>query len=199
MCRFFEYGSGDTVNAYDFDKTIYNGDSTAHFYFYCLKHQPKIIKWLPYQAWSFLKYLLGIYTKTQFKERFYKFFKSINDIEKTVEEFWDKKICNIKTWYLKNSREDDIIISASPDFLLRPAIRRLKLTNLIASRVDLHDGKYTGLNCWGDEKVKRLRTEMGNVEYDYFYSDSYSDTPLAELAKIESFIVKGEKLMPWKE
>jgi len=186
------------LNAYDFDKTIYNGDSTAHFYLYCLTHQPKILKWLPYQAWSFLKYALGIYTKTQFKERFYKFFKSVDNIEQTVEDFWDEKICNIKVWYLKNSREDDLIISASPDFLLRPAIRRLKLKNLIASRVDLHDGKYTGLNCWGDEKVKRLRAELGDIEYDYFYSDSYSDTPLAKLAKKESFIVKGEKLMRWE-
>ncbi len=186
------------MNAYDFDKTIYNGDSTAHFYFYCLKTQPQIAKWLPYQGWSFLLYVLRVYTKTQFKERFYKFFKSVKNIEQTVEDFWDAKIGNIKSWYLENSREDDLIISASPEFLLRPAIRRLKLKNLIASRVNLHDGKYTGLNCWGEEKVKRLRSELGEIEYDYFYSDSYSDTPLAELARVESYIVKGDKLLPWR-
>ncbi len=185
------------MNAYDFDKTIYNGDSTAHFYFYCLKTQPQIAKWLPYQGWCFLLYMCKVYTKTQFKERFYKFFKSVKNIEQTVEDFWDKKIVNIKGWYLQSSREDDLIISASPEFLLRPAIRRLKLTKLIASRVDFHDGKYTGLNCWGAEKVKRLREEMPDAEYDYFYSDSYSDTPLAERAKIGSFIVKGDKRIPW--
>lgn len=187
------------MNVYDFDKTIYNGDSTAHFYFYCLMHQPRILMWLPYQAWSFFLYVMGIYSKTQFKERFYKFFKSIKNIEETVEKFWDKKISGIKKWYLENSHEDDVIISASPDFLLRPACNRLRIKNLIASKVDFNDGKYTGLNCYGAEKVERLRNEMPDFEYDYFYSDSMSDAPLAALAKKNSYIVSGEHLIEWKE
>lgn len=187
------------MNVYDFDKTIYNGDSTAHFYFYCLHHQPKIAVWLPYQGISFLMYALRLYTKTQFKERFYKFFKSVDNIEAEVESFWDEKLGNIKKWYLKNQKADDVIISASPEFLLRPACKRLGIKSLIASRVDMYNGKYTGLNCWGGEKVKRLREEMGDVKYEFFYTDSYSDSPLAELAEKESFIVKGEELLPWKK
>jgi len=187
------------MNAYDFDKTIYDGDSTADFYFYCLLHQPQILLWLPYQAWSFFLYVVGFYTKTQFKERFYKFFKSVKDIEQTVEKFWDKNISGIKSWYLENSRDDDIIISASPEFLLRPACERLKIKNLIASRVNLHDGKYTGLNCYGEEKVARFFEAMPNAEYECFYSDSLSDEPLALLAKKEKYIVEGDKLIPWND
>lgn len=187
------------MNVYDFDKTIYDGDSTQHFYFYCLKHNKKILKWLPYQGLMFLLYVLKIYKKTQFKERFYKFFKSVDDIENTVEKFWDEKESGIKKWYLENQKEDDVIISASPEFLLKPICERLGIKHLIASRVNLHDGKYTGLNCYGKEKVVRLRNEMGDVEYDHFYSDSLSDTPLAKLAKKESYIVLGEKLIPWNE
>lgn len=187
------------MNAYDFDKTIYDGDSTFNFYFYCLRHQPSIMVWLPYQAWSFLLYVLGIYSKTQFKERFYKFFKSVKNIEQTVEDFWDKNISKIKKWYLEQSGEDDIIISASPSFLLKPACRRLKIENLIASRVDFKDGKYTGLNCYGEEKVSRFHSEMPGVSFDKFYSDSLSDAPLAYIAQGDSFIVDGEKLIPWNE
>ncbi len=187
------------MNVYDFDKTIYNGDSTAHFYFYCLIHQPQILVWLPYQAWSFFLYVIGVYSKTQFKERFYKFFKSVKDIQNTVEKFWDKKISGIKKWYLENSREDDVIISASPEFLLKPACERLKIKNLIASKVDFNDGKYTGLNCYGAEKVERLKNEMPGFEYDYFYSDSLSDAPLASLAKKNSYIVLGDQLIEWSK
>ena len=32
------------VNTYDFDKTIYNGDSTIDFYIFCLKKEITIIK-----------------------------------------------------------------------------------------------------------------------------------------------------------
>ncbi len=185
------------MNAYDFDKTIFDGDSTAAFYFYCLRHQPRIMKWLPYQGWSFLLYSLKIIDKTTFKERFYKFFTSIRNMDATLEKFWDKNICRIKKWYLEQSEEDDLIISASPEFLLRPACERLQIKGLIASRVNPESGEYTGLNCWGEEKVRRLLEEKGDIAYDYFYSDSYSDTPLADRAKVQSFLVKGEKLLKW--
>ena len=155
--------------------------------------------WLPYQACVFLLYVFGIYSKTQFKERFYKFFKSVKNIETEVERFWDKNIKGIKKWYLDNQKDTDIIISASPEFLLKPICNRLGIKSLIASKVNLNDGKYTGLNCYGEEKVSRLRSEMGDIKYDYFYSDSLSDEPLALLSDKESFIVIGNTLIPWRD
>ena len=32
------------MNVFDFDGTIYNGDSSKDFFFYCLKRYPKIRK-----------------------------------------------------------------------------------------------------------------------------------------------------------
>ncbi len=184
------------MNIYDFDKTIYKNDSTADFYFYCLKKHPKILVWLPYQAFSFFLYIIGLYTKTQFKERFYKFFKSIKDIEGDVISFWDKNQSGIKNWYKQNHRSDDIVISASPYFLLRPICDRLGIKNLIASRVDSKSGKYEGENCYGKEKVLRLKNEFGDVCVENFYSDSLSDSPLAEIAD-KNYIVLGETLVEW--
>ncbi|MBE7026326.1 MAG: polysaccharide biosynthesis protein GtrA [Ruminococcaceae bacterium] len=187
------------MNVYDFDKTIYNGDSTTHFYFYCVKKQPRVLLWLPYQAWMFFLYIIGIYDKTQFKERFYSFFKDVKNIEQMVDSFWDTHESGIKKWYLDNHRDDDIVISASPEFLLQPICKRLGIKTLIASRVNLHDGKYDGLNCYGEEKVSRLKAQLGDIEYEHFYSDSLSDSPLAELAKNESYIVSGETLIKWND
>ena len=185
------------MNVYDFDKTIYDGDSTAHFYFYCLKKQPRILLWLPYQAWAFFCYIIGFYDKTQFKERFYKFFKSIEKIDELVDSFWNTHYGGIKKWYTDLQCEDDIVISASPEFLLLPICERIDIKNLIASRVDKYTGKYDGLNCYGAEKVTRLYNTYGKVEFDNFYSDSLSDAPLAMLAKKESFVVDGDKLIKW--
>ncbi len=35
------------INLYDFDNTIYEGDSSTDFFFYCLKKYPKIVKIIP--------------------------------------------------------------------------------------------------------------------------------------------------------
>ena len=186
------------MNIYDFDDTIYKGDSTKDFYFFCLKRYPKILKTVPMLVIAFGLYILGIWTKTKFKEKMYAFLTCVDDIDKTIEDFWAEKKDNIKAYYKKTQRPDDIVISASPEFLLKPEAEYLGFGRLIASKVDKHTGKYTGENCWGEEKVKRLYEETSIYKCDTFYSDSLSDTPLAKIAK-EAYIVKGEELVKWEE
>lgn len=180
------------MNVYDFDQTIYRGDSTRDFYFHCLKKHAVIIKYLPMQAVQFVKFIFGKVSKTSFKEKFYSFLKSIPDIDKEVEEFWKTHDKNIKSWYINQKREDDLIISASPEFLLRPICEKLGI-NLIASRVDKLNGITEGENCWGEEKVKRFNAACGG-KINKFYSDSASDNPLARMAE-EAFMVKGDKIL----
>jgi len=184
------------MNVYDFDKTIYDGDSTVDFYKYCLKKNIMLIRYLPYAVLGYIKYKFKIISKTRFKEHFYSFLKGIKDIDKEVSSFWDKNFCKVKKWYLDVKRDDDVIISASPEFLLNEVCRRLNVT-LIASRVDKKTGKYTGENCKGEEKVIRFREIYGDTQIDKFYSDSLSDLPLARLA-MESYIVKKNEIRKWE-
>ena len=186
------------MNIYDFDKTIYDGDSTAAFIKYCAKNYKKTFVTLIPTAWAFLLYMLGIYTKTQFKERMYRFLRYIPDIDFALNDFWDTHECNILDYYTKQKQETDIIISASPEFLLKPICERLGITRLIASKVNARTGEYDGENCWGEEKVLRLYEKYGVAECDNFYSDSYSDTPLANIAD-KAYIVRQNTLSPWEE
>ncbi len=187
------------MNAYDFDKTIYSGDSTADFYKHCLKKYPAIWKTVPQMLFSFLLYKIYIYSLTQFKERMYRFLTCIPDIDSEVEEFWQTGEKKIKPYYLQQKREDDVVISASPEFLLEPICRRLGVGKLIASRVDKKTGVYDGLNCRDSEKVKRLYEWRSDAEIDEFYSDSLSDTPLAGEAQRAYIVGKGDRLIPWEE
>ena len=184
------------MNVYDFDKTIYHGDSTAHFYLYCLKTQPATWKWLPYQAVCAIPFALKIMEKTAFKQRFYKFFTSVKDIDKTVEEFWQIHRKNIKPFYAQTQKEDDVIISASPYFLLEPIIKELGINSLMASNVDRFTGRYDGINCHGKEKVRRFYEVYPDGVIDEFYSDSLSDSPLADISK-KAYMVKDFDLLPW--
>lgn len=79
---------------------------------------------------------------------------------------------------------------------LQPVCGMLNIDLLIASRVDIHTGLTEGENCYGIEKVRRLKEIMPDFEIEEFYSDSKSDALLAELAK-ESFIIIGNKILRW--
>ena len=186
------------MNAYDFDKTIYDGDSTADFYLFSLKRHPKILLLAPSLLGSAARYYaFKSGTKTQFKEVMYCFLRYC-DTERDVADFWNKNKAKIKRYYLSQQKPDDVIISASPEFLLQPICNRLGINSLIASRVDPKTGKYTGENCHGKEKVLRFRKLFPNTQIEEFYSDSHSDDPLAEIAK-KAFLVKGEQLSEWSK
>jgi len=186
------------MNVYDFDKTIYPKDSTMAFYFFCLKKHPAILRYIFKQGWFFALFAIGVIDKTAFKDKAYCFLKGLPDIDGLVEAFWAKNYGKIENWYLKQQEPDDLIISASPEFLLRPLCEKLGIQNLMASCVEKKTGQYTGRNCYGEEKVNRFREQFADEDMTRFYSDSLSDTPLAELAG-ESFIVTRQERMPWAD
>ena len=185
-----------TSNVYDFDKTIFSKDSSVEFYKFCLKKKPSILKYIFVQLFYFVLYIFSFIDKTKFKEHVFVFLKSFDNIDDLVKEFWKINKSKIYTWYPKKHQDNDIVISASPYFLLRPICDELGIKNLIASDVDPKTGKFNRPNCYGEEKVKRLNEEFGEVEINEFYSDSFSDQPLADLSK-EPFIIKHKVIYKW--
>lgn len=185
------------INLYDFDKTIYDGDSSVDFIVYCLSYYPKLYLQVPGVVLAALKYVLHITDKTAMKERIFKFVKYIPDIDKMVDSFWKTHKCYIKDFYMKKKHDKDIIISASPEFLLKPICDELGVMDMMASRIDKKTGKYNGMNCHGEEKVNRLNKKYKDYVVMESYSDSKVDIPILKLAK-KAFYVKGNKLIPAK-
>ena len=183
------------MNAYDFDGTIYRGDSTVDFYLFALRRHPSLIRYIPRQMADAIRYGLKRIGKTEFKQSFFRFLSAI-ETEKTVEQFWNKNQQKIAEWYLNRRKPDDIIISASPEFLLRPLRMSLGIQRLIASKVDTRTGIFAGENCRGQEKVRRLETEFQIAHVDEFYSDSFSDLPMARIAD-RAFLVKNGRISKW--
>lgn len=185
----------EKVNVYDFDKTILPYDSTEAFFKFCIRRYPRAaFAALPAVPHVPVMLLRPSY-KTRVKEIFYHFLTAIPQVDDAVEEFWQQNYCNINGWYLAQKRPDDIISSASPEFLLRPVTDRLGV-QLIGSRVDKHSGKTLGLNNHGEEKVRRLQELYPGLEIAEFYSDSLSDSPLADIAD-RAFMVTDQHVSHW--
>ncbi|MBQ3424404.1 MAG: haloacid dehalogenase-like hydrolase [Clostridia bacterium] len=184
------------MNVYDFDNTLLRGDSSARFFAWCLRHRPGMWRDVPAQALNGLLFALGIRKKQAFKQRLFHFLTLVGDVDRAVEAFWEENFPRVKAWYPPLHRSDDVVISASPEFLIRPACARLGIRHVIGSPVDKATGHFLGPNCHGEEKVSRFRARFPGASIDDFYSDSHSDDPLARLAR-RAFLVRGEKLLPW--
>ena len=184
------------MNVYDFDNTILRGDSSARFFAYCLKHYPKMWLDIPGQAFNGLFYILSLRPKRAFKQRMFGFLRFIPNVDAALEGFWAENLPRIKRWYRQQHKPNDVIITASPEFLVRPACEKLGIHFVIGTTVDKHTGKFNSQNCHGAEKVGRFREQFPVANVEAFYSDSRSDAPMAELAK-EAFLVKGDRVIPW--
>lgn len=181
------------VNLYDFDYTVYEGDCSLDFYRFCVYRQPSLIRFLPLQALGALRFLLGLESRTTFKQQFFSYLRGVSSIDATIEAFWREYDGRIKQCYAQGDHSKDIIISASPRFLLSPIAKRLKVKGLIATDINSYSGEITGENCYGDEKVRRFRELYKNEIVGSCYSDSLSDAPMLRLAK-KAYIVRGDKI-----
>ena len=185
------------MNVYDFDKTIYNGDSTLDFYIFSIKKNLLLLRYFPKQFSGIILYHLKIINKEKYKEFFFSFLNGIKNIDDEIKKFWGKNEKKIKNWYSNQKNEKDVVISASPEWLLKPITDKLEI-NLIATKVDKKTGRFDSLNCYGNEKVKRFKEKFPNEEIENFYSDHHSDTPMFLIYK-NAWIVKGEKIEKWTD
>lgn len=82
-----------------------------------------------------------------------------------------------------------IVVSSSPEEIVRPLCRYLSIDEIIATRAAIgDDGKYTGeieLYAYGPGKAEAMRelAEKDGIDLtaSYAYSDSATDTPMLEL------------------
>ena len=204
---------------YDFDKTIYSGESGTNFFTYYLKKYPlkAILFGLTYLK-EVLLYLVKITDLKRLKERFFIFLESHSneEIEKIVDGFWKEYGKKMYSWTQKeleeNKKEADMVIvtSATPLFLLERLIPEMGYDMVFGTEFQW-DGKekiiaeIKGENNKGMEKVRKLNkwAKENDIEYEIikFYSDSLADKPLYDIADKKYWIKKGKKLegMPGKK
>lgn len=176
---------------YDFDGTIYDGDSGLDFILFSIKKRPYLLFTLFISA---VPYLLHLCSKEEFKTKLFSFLQDIEDKEAYLDEFWQKHQYKIKSFWLeKENHRRDIIISASLRYWLEPIANKYHIKALIATEYDLESGRIIGENCHGKEKVKRFYSLFPKGKIESMYTDSIHDLPLIEAAK-HGYLVKKDKI-----
>ncbi|MCM1289442.1 MAG: haloacid dehalogenase-like hydrolase [Corallococcus sp.] len=179
------------MNGYDFDKTIFKGNSVQRFSMYCFVRLPYLWLLLPVYFFASVLYGMRILKKDGYLRVLEWFIVFVPNKQKKVIRFWDKNLKHVKQWYLDTKRDDDLIISASPAYLIEEVCSRLGV-KCIASPVTKR-GTVCGKHCYGEQKAVLYRNQFGEAPLRTFYSDSMSDKPMFRLAE-EGYLVKGNKI-----
>jgi len=185
------------VNVYDFDETIYDGESSIEFILSYIRHDPKVMQFIPVIVRIMRRYSRGKMTFEDFSVKYARLLTDYfarNDVQVVhlVEGFWDRHIHKIKPFYLAQQRSDDVILTASPTFMMRDVCDRLGVRNLVATEFNLETGAIEKA-CFRENKIRCFFDAFPDGEIDAFYTDSVNDSFLFPLAK-EAYMVKKDKI-----
>jgi len=184
------------MNVYDFDNTIYDGETLVDFILYYIKTDPAIWKYIPKLLYICFKDKFHLFTVEEAIKAYAGFLEGYyvkkENIEDDVVKFWNENEKKIKPWYEKVRKEDDIIVSGSTDFLLDEIMKRMKIKNYVGSSIDKKTGKFKRL-CFLENKVKIFNELYPDAHIDNFYTDSMNDKAMMDIAD-HVFFVTGDKI-----
>jgi len=189
------------MNVYDFDNTIYDGESVFDFYFYSVRKQPELIQYAFVVIKTLIKYKLCRITEDELFRLAQKYAQhylaQVRDLDGLIKSFWDKNQHKIKPFYLKQMREDDVIVSASVDCLLQEIINRIGVRHAICTKFDRKAGKLEYV-CYRKNKVSLFYEQFPDGVIENFYTDSKNDLALMELAE-RTFMVRGNHITLFRD
>ncbi len=181
---------------FDFDGTITTKDSMVEFILYAVGKKAYYLGLLKLSP-MLIAYRLKLYPNHKAKERLLAYFfkkMSIKEFQALVTSYGEHEIDKIvrkdalaKIQWHKEQGDEVVVVSASMECWLKSWCDR-KNIKLIATQLEILDGRFTGKfatkNCYGEEKVNRLRAcySMDDYAYIYAYGDSRGDRELLALA-----------------
>ena len=182
---------------FDFDGTITTKDSLIEFIHYAVGPLCFFVGFT-YLAPVLILYLLKILPNWKAKEiTLTYFFKgwSADKFQKIANDYSQKKLPFIVkksalekiTWHQAQG-DKIIVISASLENYLSPWCQTYHM-ELMATQLEIENGQLTGKlntpNCYGKEKIKRLKEKYRweDFEFIYAYGDSEGDKALKEISQ----------------
>lgn len=184
------------MQVFDFDNTLYYGESAVDFAVWMIRHNRRILLWLPRIFWNLLKYKLCLVDRESIEQPVNEFLRLLirdeAELRRTVARFWETHRRFLNQRVIAKIRPGDVIITAGPSFLLEPIHAELKGVRMICSEVDLQRRRVVYINMH-DNKARRFREEFGQAPIARFYTDSFNDRAMMEIAE-RVYLVKRSRI-----
>ena len=188
---------------FDFDGTIIKGDSLISFIRYAVGGNSLILGLI----WLFptlIGYKIGVIPNYIAKQRLLahffagyredKFLQLAQDFSlQYIDKMLRPKAIKRIEWHKKQGHQI-VVVSASIESWIEPWCKKNSL-DLIATQLEFKSGIVSGSfqtkNCYGKEKLRRIKNSynIDDYEYIYAYGDSKGDKELLEFAHESGFKV----------
>ncbi len=197
--------SGGPWVAFDLDGTLTRSETLAHFLYHALGTRQAsllLLRSLP----DLLAYGLHRQSNAETKERVLARClggRSYASVQAEGQHFAAQGMTPLLlrgVWqrFLAHRERGDrlVLVTATLGVYARPWALSVGFAQVIATELardgeDRVTGKLAGANCFGPEKARRLREELGIEQLDYAYGNSRGDREMLQMARHPVCICKG--------
>lgn len=190
-----------SIAFFDFDGTITSTDSLLEFIKYA-KGEAAFYAGFALHAPYLAAYKLKIISNQRAKEIMLRYFfgkMPVAEFEKLCASFYREKMHQLirpkaltEIKKLRDMGTEVVIVSASPEYWLQAWCASIG-ASCIATRLAVKDNKITGridgINCHGQEKVRRIqeRYDLSMFSPIYCYGDTSGDRPMLALGTVRFY------------
>ncbi len=155
------------MNIFEYNNVIYKGNVNFHFYLFCLKKNPKIIKYLFINVYYFIISLIFKKKSNIYIINKYRYLKDVINLKETINEFYSNKRINN---YISDKK--DIIIDRVPYILIDKTLANkvigYKLDSNYRVLIDEYNKEINEINnC--NKLFIRNNYELLNIHSDNIY------------------------------
>lgn len=183
------------MQAFDFDNTIYKGESSFDFALFVVRHEVRMLKYLPIIIKVLLSYKSEHMNVDEYMNLLNKYVYLVMEnkdrILELVDKFWETHERKLYLNMLEKIHFNDVIITTAPDFLMKGIRRRLNTRNILCTKTDMKKGKLVYLN-FHENKVKAFKKKYPKKMIKNFYTDSYNDEPFMDFSKNVYLVNHGD-------
>ena len=186
------------MRVFDFDNTLYDGESMVDFFHFIVEKKEQFKKYTPLVNFMLKLYEHNMLPMDLVKKQIAKRSKEINmdfstsTAYKYIDEFWEIHKDKLMKNMLDKVKKDDVIITASLDVLLEPIKKELKAKTILCSEVDVENKKVNFI-CYKENKVIKYKEHFGDTPIDELYTDNFADKPLMNISKKVFYVDKKTK------
>ena len=155
------------MNIFEYNNVIYKGNVNYYFYLFCLKKNPKIIKYLFINVYYFIISLIFKKKSNIYIINKYRYLKDVTNLKETINEFYSNKRINN---YISDKK--DIIIDRVPYILIDKTLANkvigYKLDSNYKVLIDEYNKEINEINnC--NKLFIRNNYELLNIHSDNIY------------------------------
>ena len=202
-----------TIAIFDLDYTLTKRGTWGRFVWRTVRGRPHL--WLPLLfstamfQWQYKRGKLprGAVKKTMMRWSLQRFDKT--KLTKMAQEFAHREVkAGLRSGgqaalnYHANQGHRIILASAAVDLVVKPIAYELGISDFVSTELDWSDtgqlkSDFKSPNCYGEEKLSRVKKLMARIAprgaYTYFYSDSKADLPVLDYVDVPIVVDPSQK------